>query len=137
MAELFADRPSAIANTIDIAERCNVEVPMGSYHLPEYQVRAGTTREEVLEGSVWSGLRERLGLMPDEPFAAKHAEYEARMRHELEVIERMGFAGYFLIVADFIDYARRSNIPVGPGRGSSAGSLVAWSLGITGVDGSP
>ncbi len=134
MRELFADHPSAVDNTLEIAERCNLEIEMGEYHLPEYQVPSGKTREEVLAENAWSGLRTRLGLEPDEPLPSKLAPYEERMKHELNVIQSMGFAGYFLIVADFIDYARRSGIPVGPGRGSSAGSLAAYSLGITGVD---
>jgi DNA polymerase-3 subunit alpha len=134
MAELFHDHPSAVASTLEIAERCDVEIPMGTYHMPEFQVPAGTTREAVLERDAWEGLRRRLGLDPREPLPAKHREYDARMRYELSVIQSMGFAGYFLIVADFIGYARRQGIPVGPGRGSSAGSVVAWSLGITGVD---
>jgi DNA polymerase-3 subunit alpha len=134
MAEVFRDHPEALASTIEIAERCNVEIPMGSYHLPEFQVPSGTTREAVLECEAWLGLRRRLGLAPDEPLPPSRREYEARMRHELGVISSMGFAGYFLIVADFIAHARRTGVPVGPGRGSSAGSLVAWSLGITGVD---
>jgi DNA polymerase-3 subunit alpha len=134
MAEVFADHPEALAATLEIAERCNVEIPMGSYHLPEFQVPAGSTREQVLEREAWVGLRRRLGLAPDEPLPAARTGYEARMRHELDVISKMGFAGYFLIVADFIDYARKHDVPVGPGRGSSAGSLVAYSLGITGVD---
>jgi DNA polymerase-3 subunit alpha len=106
----------------------------GEYHLPEFQVPAGTTRENVLEEQSWLGLRRRLGLDSDEPIPKRFAEYQARMQHELGVINTMGFAGYFLIVADFIDFARRREIPVGPGRGSSAGSLVAYGLGITGVD---
>ncbi|HEX2483785.1 MAG TPA: DNA polymerase III subunit alpha [Myxococcota bacterium] len=134
MAELFHDHPSAIASTLEIAERCDVEIPMGSYHMPEFQVPVGTTREAVLERDAWDGLRRRLGLDPREPLGPRHREYETRMRHELSVIQSMGFAGYFLIVADFIGYARRQGVPVGPGRGSSAGSVVAWSLGITGVD---
>ena len=134
MAQVFHDHPEALASSIEIAERCNVEIPMGTYHLPEFQVPAGTTREAVLEEQSWDGLRRRLCLAPDEPLGPGRREYEARMRHELGVIGKMGFSGYFLIVADFIDYARRHGIPVGPGRGSSAGSLVAWALGITGVD---
>jgi DNA polymerase-3 subunit alpha len=134
MAELFHDHPSAIANTLGVAERCDALIPMGSYHMPEFQVPVGTSREQVLEEDAWRGLRGRLGLAPDEPLPAKHAVYSERMRHELSVIQSMGFAGYFLIVADFIGHARRHGVPVGPGRGSSAGSLVAWSLGITGVD---
>jgi DNA polymerase-3 subunit alpha len=134
MAELFHDHPSAVANTLEIAERCDIEIPMGTYHMPEFQVPASTTREAVLERDSWLGLRSRLGLAPDEPLPAKHAAYGERLQYELNVIQSMGFAGYFLIVADFIAYARKHGIPVGPGRGSSAGSVVAWGLGITGVD---
>jgi DNA polymerase-3 subunit alpha len=134
MHELFRDHPSAVEATLEIAERCSFEIETGRYHLPEFQVPAGRTREQVLEEQAWAGLRRRLGLDPDEPIPSKHRAYEARMKSELGVIQSMGFAGYFLIVADFIDYARRHDIPVGPGRGSSAGSLVAYGLGITGVD---
>ncbi|RIL07099.1 MAG: DNA polymerase III subunit alpha [Proteobacteria bacterium] len=134
MWEVFSDHPSAVEATLEIAERCNVELEMGKYHLPEYQVPAGRTREQVMEEQAWAGLRARLGLDPDEPLPNKYGVYAERMKHELSVIQTMGFAGYFLIVADFIGYARRNGIPVGPGRGSSAGSLVAYGLGITGVD---
>jgi DNA polymerase-3 subunit alpha len=136
MAEVFRDHPSALANTLEIAERCNLDlgIDTGRYHLPEFQVPAGKTREQVMAEQSWAGLRERLGLEPDEPIPPSHSEYVKRMEHELGVIQTMGFAGYFLIVADFIDYARRNDIPVGPGRGSSAGSLVAYGLGITGID---
>ncbi|HEX5066559.1 MAG TPA: DNA polymerase III subunit alpha [Myxococcota bacterium] len=135
MREVFRDHPSAVEHTLEIAERCKLELDLnGTYHMPEFQVPAGQTREGVLEQQAWSGLRARLGLAPDEPIPAKHAEYTTRMQHELGVINKTGFAGYFLIVADFIGYARRHGIPVGPGRGSAAGSLAAYSLGITGVD---
>ena len=134
MAEIFHDHPSALARTLEIAERCHVEIPMDGVHLPEFQVPAGTTREEVLARDAWAGLRRRLGLAPDEPFRPGQQPYVARAEHELRVISSMGFAGYFLIVADFIAFARRRGIPVGPGRGSAAGSLVAYGLGITGVD---
>ncbi len=134
MREVFHDHPSAVENSLVIAERCDVEIPMGTYHMPDFQVPAGTTREAVLESDSWTGLRERLGRAPDEPFGKADAPYIERMNHELSVIKSMGFAGYFLIVADFIGHARSKGIPVGPGRGSSAGSLVAYSLGITGVD---
>jgi DNA polymerase-3 subunit alpha len=134
MWEVFHDHPSAVEATLEIAERCDVELEMGKYHLPEFQVPAGTTREQVLEEQAYAGLRQRLGLDPDEPLPSKHGVYGERMKYELSVIQSMGFAGYFLIVADFIDYARRTGVPVGPGRGSSAGSLVAYGLGITGVD---
>jgi DNA polymerase-3 subunit alpha len=134
MRALFADHPSAVDATLEIAERCDVEIEMGNYHLPEFQVPLGRTREQVMEEQAWVGLRARLGLDPDEPLPGKYAPYGERMKHELAVIQSMGFAGYFLIVSDFIGYARRNGIPVGPGRGSSAGSLVAYGLGITGVD---
>ena len=136
MLELFHDHPSAVTNTLEIAERCSLslDVDPQNYHLPEFQVPAGRSREQVLEDQCWQGLRGRLGLAPDEPVPPKYSEYIKRMEHEVGVINGMGFAGYFLIVADFIDYARRSEIPVGPGRGSSAGSLAAFALGITGID---
>jgi DNA polymerase-3 subunit alpha len=136
MAELFHDHPSAVRNTLELAERCALELDLdsGSYHLPEFQVPSNTTREAVLEEQTQRGLRQRLGLAPDEPIPPRWGEYAKRIESELAVINSMGFAGYFLIVADFIDYARRHGIPVGPGRGSSAGSLVAYSLGITGID---
>ncbi|MCH2170994.1 DNA polymerase III subunit alpha [Myxococcota bacterium] len=136
MAELFSDHPSALTSTLEIAERCDLDlgIDTGEYHMPEYQVPAGKTREEVLADQAWQGLREQLRLDPDEPLPEKLAPYQERMDHELSVINSMGFAGYFLIVADFIQYAKRNEIPVGPGRGSSAGSLAAYGLGITGVD---
>jgi DNA polymerase-3 subunit alpha len=132
MREVFHDHPSAIESTLEIAERCSVEIPMGTYHMPEFQVPAGMSLDDAMEKQAWAGLNERMGLAPDEP--VPDAEYAVRMRHELGVIREMGFAGYFLIVADFINYAKRNGIPVGPGRGSSAGSLVAYGMGITGVD---
>jgi DNA polymerase-3 subunit alpha len=134
MRELFRDHPSAVEATLEIAERCSLEIEMGRYHLPEYQVPAGQTREEVLEQQAWAGLRARFRLDPEEPIPPRFRAYEDRMKYELGVIQSMGFSGYFLVVADFIGYARRHGIPVGPGRGSSAGSLVAYGLGITGVD---
>ena len=136
MAELFRDHPSAVQSTLEIAERCDLDlgVDSGRYQMPEFQVPAGQSREHVLSQQAWAGLRSRLGLAPDEPLPAKLDVYRQRMDHELGVINSMGFAGYFLIVADFIAYARKSGVPVGPGRGSAAGSLAAWALGITGVD---
>ncbi len=136
MAEVFHDHPSAVENSLVIAERCDVEIPMGSYHMPDFQVPAGSSLNDVMEEQAWSGLREKLGMAPDEPFKkeGRHQVYVDRMVHELGVIEQMGFPGYFLIVADFINYAKNHNIPVGPGRGSSAGSLVAFGMNITNVD---
>ncbi|MCZ6464644.1 MAG: DNA polymerase III subunit alpha [Proteobacteria bacterium] len=134
MRELFHDHPSAVDATLEIAERCNLEIAMGDYHMPEFQVPAGRTREQVMGEQAWAGLRGHLGLAPDEPFRDAHKVYVERLERELGVIETMGFAGYFLIVADFIHYAKSNGIPVGPGRGSSAGSLVAYGMGITNID---
>ena len=135
MRELFHDHPSAVDATLEIAERCELEIPMGTYHMPEYQVPAGKTLDDVLEDQSWAGLRTHLQMAPDEPFEGEEKRiYAERLEHELGVIKSMGFPGYFLIVADFIQYAKRSGVPVGPGRGSSAGSLAAYSLGITGID---
>jgi len=135
MYEVFHDHPSAVDATLEIAERCDLEIPLGDYHMPEYQVPAGKELDDVLIENSYGGLRERLGMEPDQPFENDEQQtYQSRLEHELGVIRSMGFPGYFLIVADFINYAKQHDIPVGPGRGSSAGSLVAYSLGITGID---
>jgi DNA polymerase-3 subunit alpha len=134
MAEVFHDLPKAVTNSVEIAERCNLELEMGVYQMPEFQVPEGQTREDVLRAESWVGLRSRLSLAPDAPLEGSHEAYSERLQMELDTICKMGFAGYFLIVADFIAYARKHGIPVGPGRGSSAGSLVTYSLGITGVN---
>ena len=135
MRDVFHDHLDAVENTLVIAERCDVEIPMGEYHMPEYQVPAGRKLEEVMADQAWTGLRQKLGMAPDEPFdQPSQKAYVERMNHELGVIGEMGFPGYFLIVADFINWAKRSGIPVGPGRGSSAGSLVAYGMNITNVD---
>jgi len=135
MREVFHDHPSAVENTLEIAERCNAEIPMGTYHMPDYQVPAGKSLDEVMEEQAWLGLRGKLGMAPDEPFESEVRQtYADRLNHELGVIKQMGFPGYFLIVADFINYAKTNGIPVGPGRGSSAGSLVAYGMNITDVD---
>ena len=135
MAELFADAPALLANTVEIAKRCSLEIKLGSSMLPAYPVPSGSTTEEFLESESQRGLAERftqaqqlLGLARDS------ALYAARLSLELRVICSMGFAGYFLIVADFIRWARENGVPVGPGRGSGAGSLVAFALGITDLD---
>ena len=135
MAELFADAPELLANSVEIAKRCSLEIKLGSSMLPAYPVPAGSTTEDFLRVEAERGLRQRLeearskgGKPPDDE------GYAARLRLELGVICSMGFAGYFLIVADFIRWARDNGVPVGPGRGSGAGSLVAFSLGITDLD---
>ena len=134
MAEVFHDLPEALANTVEITERCTLEIETGIYHMPEFQVPSHTTREAVLREQSWSGLRWRLGLDAEAPLPDSQHIYAERLQMELDVICKMGFEGYFLIVADFIAYAREKSVPVGPGRGSSAGSLVTFSLGITGID---
>jgi len=133
MAQLFADLPEALQNSIEIAKRCNLELSFGTYHLPLFPVPAGQTLESHIRAQAHEGLHAHLtaaGMAPG--FATD--DYVRRLDSELAVIDTMGFAGYFLIVADFINWAKRNDIPVGPGRGSGAGSVVAWSLGITDLD---
>ncbi|HEV8662004.1 MAG TPA: DNA polymerase III subunit alpha, partial [Candidatus Methylomirabilis sp.] len=126
MAEIFRDYPEALKNTVSVAERCNLELEFGKIHLPHYQAPAGQTLDSYLEDMAWKGLRARF------PEAAP--QQEERLKAELGVIQRMGYAGYFLIVWDFIRFAKERGISVGPGRGSAAGSLVAYALGITNID---
>src|SRR5262249_43987988 len=127
MARVFAEIPEACTNTLAVAERCNLTLEFGRFHLPRYTVAENHTLESYLEHLAREGLARRYGTSPGEAI-------EARLAHELSIIEKMGFAGYFLVVWDFIHYARQRGIAVGPGRGSSAGSLVAYCLGITNVD---
>ena len=134
MAELFADAPELLANTLEIAKRCSLEIRLGASMLPAYPVPAGSSTEEFLREESKRGLGERLAASPALAGSAAVAGYEARLDLELRVICAMGFAGYFLIVADFIRWARENGVPVGPGRGSGAGSLVAYALGITDLD---
>src|SRR5690348_7889233 len=126
MAELFADLPEALANTATIAQRCAVAAPSRRPILP----RLGADEDEQLRRDAHSGLEQRLAARPEE----EKPHYRERLDYELEIITGMGFAGYFLIVADFIKWAKANDIPVGPGRGSGAGSVVAWSLTITDLD---
>jgi len=133
MAALFADAPEALANTVELAKRCNLELSFGKYVLPAFPTPAGETEPEHLARRSREGLVERLaarGLA----HAFTRTDYDERLERELGVIVKMGFPGYFLIVADFIGWARANDIPVGPGRGSGAGSLVAYVLGITDLD---
>ncbi|MFQ5735428.1 MAG: DNA polymerase III subunit alpha [Thermodesulfobacteriota bacterium] len=136
MIEAFKDIPEAISNTIEIAERCNVEMKLGEHHLPEYPVPKGENLESLIDRKAKEGLEARLAVMKERGADVDSLkwQYYERFGKEMKVIKGMGFPGYFLIVADFIDYARSRGIPVGPGRGSAAGSLVAWSLGITNLD---
>ena len=133
MAQVFADLPEALENTIELAKRCNLELSFGTYHLPAFPVPDGQTLESYIRSESQAGLERRLSMHPLAPGYAR-GDYAARLARELDVIVSMGFPGYFLIVADFINWAKRNGIPVGPGRGSGAGSLVAWALGITDLD---
>ncbi|MBI3551996.1 MAG: DNA polymerase III subunit alpha [Elusimicrobia bacterium] len=126
MHKLFAFSPEAVKNTLKIAEMCRLKIPMDQMLLPEFTVPDGATQDSYLEDLCLKGLKERLGEIK--------TEYRERLNYELGVIRKMGFSGYFLIVWDFIKYARSQGIPVGPGRGSGAGALVAYSLRITNID---
>ena len=135
MTELFSDIPEAIENTVEIAKRCNVTVRLGEYFLPKFPTGDLTTEEFLIKVSE-EGLEERLEfLFPDaEEREQKRPEYDERLKRELGVINDMGFPGYFLIVMEFIQWSKDNGIPVGPGRGSGAGSLVAYALKITDLD---
>jgi DNA polymerase-3 subunit alpha len=140
MAELFADVPEALENTIEIAKRCTLELTLGKSVLPAFPVPDGQDEEAFLEAEAKRGLEASLERIfevrqiPEKERAVFRAPYDERLEIELGVIRSMGFPGYFLIVADFIRWARENEVPVGPGRGSGAGSLVAWVLGITDLD---
>lgn len=135
MAELFADIPEALENTVEIAKRCNVTVRLGEYFLPNFPTGDMTT-EDFLVAKSKEGLEVRLEFLFPDPAvrAAKRGEYDERLDIELKVINQMGFPGYFLIVMEFIQWSKDNGIPVGPGRGSGAGSLVAYALKITDLD---
>ncbi|MDX7610538.1 DNA polymerase III subunit alpha [Aeromonas caviae] len=135
MAELFADIPEALENTVEIAKRCNVTVRLGEYFLPNFPTGDMTT-EDFLVMKSKEGLEERLAFLFPDPAvrAERRPEYDERLDIELKVINQMGFPGYFLIVMEFIQWSKDNGIPVGPGRGSGAGSLVAYALKITDLD---
>ncbi|AGG29995.1 TPA: DNA polymerase III subunit alpha [Morganella morganii] len=135
MCELFADIPEALQNSVEIAKRCNVTIRLGEYFLPQFPTGDMSTEDYLVKRSK-EGLEERLAfLFPDpEVRAQRRPEYDERLDVELKVINQMGFPGYFLIVMEFIQWSKDNNVPVGPGRGSGAGSLVAYSLKITDLD---
>ncbi|BBN82274.1 DNA-directed DNA polymerase [Pseudoalteromonas sp. A25] len=135
MLDLFSDIPEALENSVEIAKRCNVTVQLGKYFLPDYPT-GDLKIEDFLVKVSRDGLEERLQfLFPDEQERQeKRKEYDERLQIELDVINQMGFPGYFLIVMEFIQWSKDNNIPVGPGRGSGAGSLVAYALKITDLD---
>jgi DNA polymerase III subunit alpha len=136
MVELFADMPAALQNSIEIGKRCNLQLELGKPKLPLFPTPDGLSLDDFLVLQAKDGLEERLRqLFPDEAKrAAERARYEERLKFETDTIIKMGFPGYFLIVADFIQWGKNNGVPVGPGRGSGAGSLVAYALKITDLD---
>ncbi|HUE90430.1 MAG TPA: DNA polymerase III subunit alpha [Vicinamibacterales bacterium] len=138
MAAIFKDYPEALANTMRIAERVNVDIPTGGHHLPRFAVPDGFDIDSYFEHVARQGFADRVVRLRqmEAEGRLRHAvsDYEQRLSYEIEMIKRMGFPGYLLIVWDFIRHAREQGIPVGPGRGSAAGSLVAWAMRITDVD---
>ena len=134
MAQLFGEVPDALANTVEIARRCEFELPLGKLRFPVYPLEEGRSAEQVLREKAQRGLEERLAAMERRGLSVDRDTYQKRLEYELGVLEQMGFAGYFLVVADFINWAKSRQIPVGPGRGSAAGSLVAYSMRITDLD---
>ncbi|PLC55453.1 DNA polymerase III subunit alpha [Pollutimonas nitritireducens] len=136
MALRFADVPSALANSVEIAKRCNLTLVLGKPHLPDFPTPEGITLDDYMSHLAEEGLAVRMAqLFPDETERqARYPQYLERLQWECKTITSMGFSGYFLIVADFINWGKKNGVPVGPGRGSGAGSLVAYSLGITDLD---
>ena len=136
MLALFSDLPEALANSVEIARRCTLNITLGKNFLPEFPIPQGQTIEQFIEQDSRAGLEKRLQQLFHDPatIAERRAEYDERLQFELNVINQMGFPGYFLIVSDFIRWAKANDVPVGPGRGSGAGSLVAYALEITDLD---
>ncbi|MBI5578822.1 MAG: DNA polymerase III subunit alpha [Deltaproteobacteria bacterium] len=134
MADYFKDTPEALANTVAIARRCHLEFDFKTYHFPKFDTRSTQTAEEFFEFQTREGFERVMARVRAKDPQADEALYRQRLDYEIGVIQEMGFSSYFLIVSDFIRYAKESGIPVGPGRGSAAGSLVAFSLGITDLD---
>jgi DNA polymerase-3 subunit alpha len=137
MIELFSDIPSAVQNSVEIAKRCNIEIEIGTYYLPKYPIPEGMLMDDYFRQVSFEGLEERLDILldKDDPdYQNKRQEYIDRLEFELDIIIQMGFPGYFLIVMDFIKWGKENGVPVGPGRGSGAGSLVAYAQKITDLD---
>ncbi len=136
MRKQFDYLPEAVANTVEVAERCNLEIELGAYHFPRFPLPEGETLESMFTKHCREGLQQRFAKMRVSGTLTPDVEkqYSDRLRMEIDVINEMGFPGYFLIVADFINWAKSRDIPVGPGRGSGAGSLAAYSMGITDID---
>ncbi|MBS0359703.1 MAG: DNA polymerase III subunit alpha, partial [Proteobacteria bacterium] len=137
MKKLFSEWPEVLENSIEIAKRCSLEFKLGVVHMPNFPLHDEVTVEKYLENKSWDGLEKRLQIIFRNQLSELNelrVPYDQRLKLELDVISKMGFAGYFLIVADFIQWSKQEGIPVGPGRGSGAGSLVAYALEITDLD---
>ena len=136
MASQFTYCPEALATSLEIAERCNLDLKFGAHHFPIFPLNEGETLDSVFAKACWDGLKMRLDQMQEREGLTSETEtaYRDRLTMEIDVIQKMGFSGYFLIVADFITWAKKQKIPVGPGRGSGAGSLAAYCLSITDID---
>ena len=142
MESVFKDHPEALASTIEISEKCNLKLELGKLHLPKFPVPQGETADTYLDKLTWEGIKKKYGVKgtgngekgKDSEHFLLPPEIKERVQYELAMIEKMGYAPYFLIVQDFINFARMSGIQVGPGRGSAAGSIVSYALGITSVD---
>ncbi len=136
MAKTFSYCPESIATTQEIADRCNLEINLGDYHFPEFKVPEGESLESMFVKECWDGLEDRFAAMRKAGTFTREVEeqYKKRLTFEIDIINSMGFPGYFLIVADFINWAIDNKIPVGPGRGSGAGSLAAYCMRITNID---
>lgn len=134
MVSSLSDFPEALLNTVEIANRCELEFDFNTYHFPKYETKSNTTEAQTFDTKVRKQYKELIKTIQVKNPSVDRKVYDDRLEYEISVIKDMGFSGYFLIVADFIEYAKNNNIPVGPGRGSAAGSLVAYSLGITNLD---
>ena len=136
MIDLFSDLPEALINSVRIAEKCNLDLELGKFYLPDFEVPKGQTREDHLRDISKEGLKKRIKTIKNSvnSYEINNKLYFERLDYELDMICKLDFAGYFLIVADFVNWAQLNNIPVGPGRGSGAGSITAYALGITAID---
>jgi len=134
MSTYFKEHPAAISNTVSIADRCHVDFDFKTYHFPQFETPPGQAESDLFEKNVRTGFQRIMERLKQQDPDIDESVYNTRIDYEINLIKEMGFSGYFLIVADFIQYAKDNDIPVGPGRGSAAGSLVAYSLGITNLD---
>ena len=131
MNDLFGDVPEALSNAYEISKKCNLEVKTGIYVLPDFKTPNQSSEADYLKNLIQEGITKKLDV---QKFSEIPATYKERLDYELEVILKMGYEGYFLIVADFVNWAKHNSVPVGPGRGSGAGSLIAYAIGITGIN---